>query len=162
MFLQLVWYNHFWKQNKIQNRATRSSTRYDRQLCFLHFFPEFGCKENFQTESELEEHLLTEKYTIPSKVSIMDQVKESFSHRMKGNSSLAFLNNLDDIQVTSVRNKFETTMQPFSTMRWALPVKKKTKFYQKQRTMLFELFMQREKLGKKVSPEQAHMMLRKS
>ena len=92
----------------------------------------------------------------------MDQVKEGFSHRMKGNSSLAFLNNLDDIQVTSVRNKFETTMQPFSTMRWALPVKKKTKFYQKQRTMLFELFMQREKLGKKVSPEQAHMMLRKS
>ena len=92
----------------------------------------------------------------------MDQVKESFSHRMKGNSSLAFLNNLDDIQVTSVRNKFETTLQPFSTMRWALPVKKKTKFYQKQRTMLFELFTQREKLGKKVSPEQAHMMLRKS
>ena len=33
----------------------------------------------------------------------MDQVKESFSHRMKGNSSLAFLNNLDDIQVTSVQ-----------------------------------------------------------
>ena len=91
----------------------------------------------------------------------MDQVKEGFSHRMKGNSSLAFLNNLDDIQVTSVRNKFETTMQPFSTMGWALPVKKKTKFYQKRRTMLFELFMQREKLGKKVSPEQAHMMLRK-
>lgn len=57
----------------------------------------------------------------------MDQVTESFSHRMKGNSSLAFLNNLDDIQVTSVRNKFETTMQPFSTMKWALPVKKKTK-----------------------------------
>ena len=91
----------------------------------------------------------------------MDQVKESFSHRMKGNSSLAFLNNLDDIQVTSVRNKFETTLQPFSTMRWALPVKKKTKFYQKQRTMLFELFMQREKLGNKVSPEQARLMLRK-
>ena len=53
---------------------------------------------------------------------------------MKGNSSLASLNNLDDIQATSARNNSETTMQYFSTMGWALPVKKKTKFSQKQRT----------------------------
>ena len=80
---------------------------------------------------------------------------------MKGNSSLASLNNLDDIQATSARNNSETTMQYFSTMGWALPVKKKTKFSQKQRTMLFEMFMQGEESGKKVSPEQAHLMLRK-
>ena len=46
-------------------------------------------------------------------------------------------------------------------MGWALPVKRKTKFSQKQRTMLFDLFMQGEKSGKKVSPKQAHLMLRK-
>ena len=70
-------------ENKIQNRGTSSSTRYDRQLCTLHFCPEYDCKENFQTESELEKHLLTGKHAIPHKVSIMDQVKESFIHRMK-------------------------------------------------------------------------------
>ena len=40
-------------ENEIQNRATNSCTRYDRQLHSLHFCPEYGCKENFQTESEL-------------------------------------------------------------------------------------------------------------
>ena len=52
-------------ENKIQNRATSSFTSYDRQLYSLHFCPEYGCKENFQTESELEQHLLTGKHTIP-------------------------------------------------------------------------------------------------
>ena len=150
-------------KNKIQNRATSSSTRYDRQLCYLYFCPEYGCKENFQTESELEQHLLTGKHTILCKVSIMDQVKERFIHRMKGNSSLASLNNLDDIQATSARNNSETSMQSFSTMGWALPVKK-TKFSQKQRTMLFELFMQFKCLcrsqERRFSPEQAHLKLR--
>ena len=79
---------------------------------------------------------------------------------MKCNLSLASLNNLDDIQVTSARSNSETTMQSFSTMEWALPVKKK-KFSQKPRTMLFELFMQGEEWGKEVSPEPAHLMLRK-
>ena len=148
-------------ENKIQNRATSSSTRYDRQLCSLHFCPEYSCKENFQTESELEQHLLTGKHTISCKVSIMDQVKKSFIYSMKRNSSLASLDNLDDIRATSARNNSETTMQYFSPMGWALPVKKKTKFSQKQRTMLFELFMQGEESGKKVSAEQAHLMLRK-
>ena len=46
-------------------------------------------------------------------------------------------------------------------MRRVLPAKKKIKFSQKQRTILFELSMQGEKLGKKVSPEQAHLILRK-
>ena len=96
--------------NKIQNRTTSSSTRYDRQLFSLHFCPEYSCKENFQTESELEQHLVTGKHTIPCKVSIMDHVKKSFIHRMKGNSSLASLNNPDDIQATSTRNNSEITM----------------------------------------------------
>ena len=43
----------------------------------------------------------------------MDQIKESFIHRMKGNSSLPPLNNLDDIQATSARNNSETTVQYF-------------------------------------------------
>lgn len=70
---------------------------------------------------------------------------------MKGNLSLASLNNLDDIQTTSARNNSETTMQYFGTMQWALAVKKKTKFFQKQRKILFELFMQGEESGKKVN-----------
>ena len=112
-------------------------------------------------QNELEQHLLTEKHTISCKVSIIDQVKESFIHRMKEISSLASLNNLNDIPAKSPRNNSETMMQYFSTMGWALPVKRKTKFSQKQRTMLFDLFKQGEKSGKKVSPKQAHLMLRK-
>ena len=100
-------------------------------------------------------------HLVPCKISIMDQVKESFIHIMKGNSSLASLNNLDVIQATSARNNSKTTMQSFSTMGWGSPVKKETKFSQKQRTMLYELFMPGQESGKKVSPEQAHLMLRK-
>ena len=85
-------------------------------------------KRIFKQSLELEQHLLTGKHTVPCKVSIMDQVKESFIHRRKGNSSLASLNNLDDIQATSARNNSETTMQYFSTMGWALPVKENKTF----------------------------------
>ena len=114
-------------ENKIQNRATSSSTRYDRQLCSLYFCPEYTCKENFQTKSELEQHPLIGKHIKQCKVSIMDQIKESFIHRMKQNSSLPSLNNLDDIQATSARNNSETTMGS------TLPIKKYTKFSQKQK-----------------------------
>ena len=31
----------------------------------LSLCPEYGCKQYFQTESEFEQHLLTEKHTIP-------------------------------------------------------------------------------------------------
>ena len=85
-------------------------------------------KRIFKQSLELEQHLLTGKHTVPCKVSIMDQVKESFIHRRKENSSLASLNNLDDIQATSARNNSETTMQYFSTMGWALPVKENKTF----------------------------------
>ena len=84
-------------------------------------------KRIFKQSLELEQHLLTGKHTVPCKVSIMDQVKESFIHRRKGNSSLASLNNLDDIQATSARNNSET-IQHFSTMGWALPVKENKTF----------------------------------
>ena len=49
----------------------------------------------------------------------MDQVKENFIHRIKGNSSPVSLNNLDDIQATSASNNSKTTMQYFSKMGWA-------------------------------------------
>ena len=51
-------------ENRIQNRATSSFTRYERQLCSLPFCPDYGCKEDFQIESELEQHLLAGKHTI--------------------------------------------------------------------------------------------------
>ena len=66
--------------NITQNALKRS----DSECCKLHFCPEYGCKDSFETEFELECHVLSGKHSGVKKISTMNQIKESFINRMKG------------------------------------------------------------------------------
>ena len=120
----------------------------------------YGCKDNFKMEFELECHALSEKHSGVKKISTMDQIKESFINRMKGTITSSSL------QTSSIH--FETSssckpvIQPFHEMGWSLPVRKRTRFTDKQRKLLYDIFIQGEESGKKVSPHQAHLQIRKS
>ena len=142
------------------NIAQHTAKRSDRQLCNLHFCPEYGCKDNFETELELECHVLSGKHSSVKKISTMDRIKESFSNRMKGTITST------PLQTSSIH--FETSrsskpiLQPFNEMGWALPIRKKTRFTDKQKKLLYDIFIQGEESGKKNSPHQAHLQIRKS
>ena len=47
-------------------------------------------------------------------------------------------------------------------MGWSLPVRKRARFTDKQRKLLYNIFIQGEESGKKVSPQQVHLQIRKS
>ena len=78
----------------------------------------------------------------------MDQVKESFIHRMEGNWSLASLNNLNNIQATSARHNSQTTMQSFSTMGWGFNSKKENKIFSKVKNNVVWTVYARRGVGK--------------
>ena len=59
---------------------------------------------------------------------------------------------------TSISSK--PVIQPFNKMGWGLPVRKGTRFTDKQRKLLYDIFIHREELGKKVSPQQSHLQIR--
>ena len=45
-------------------------------------------------------------------------------------------------------------------MGWGLPVRKGTRFTDKQRKLLYDIFIHREESGKKVSSQQGHLQIR--
>ena len=70
------------------------------------------------------------------------------------------------MQTSSIH--FETSssskpvMQPVNELGWGLPVRRRTIFTDKQRKLLYDIFIEREESGKKVFPQEAHLQIRKS
>ena len=91
----------------LSNNITQyASTRSVRQLWDFDFCPEYGCKDNFEMELELECHVLSGKHSGIKKISTMDQIKESFIYRMKGTIT-SF-----PLQTSSIHFKTSSSFKP--------------------------------------------------
>lgn len=150
------------ESSTVKRIESKKKKRSDRQLCSLRFCPDSNCTCSFETDADLEEHILSGKHVFPALLSSMDKVRSSFVEKMKLTSELHTPSAGSSSQVLEDHNiEDKDCMSLFKSMGWALPVRSTFRFSKEQKSLLYFYFMQGENSGKKMSPEQVHMKLRK-
>ena len=135
------------EQNNIERREGSSKQRADRQLCSLRFCPDPNCTCSFETNTELEEHILSGSHVYPTLTSSMDRVRSSFVQKMKLTSELhtpsagGGSNLLDDVDIEC--------LNLFKDEGWALPVRSTFRYTNEQKSLLHRYFMEGEISGKR-------------
>ena len=140
-------------------RKKNSKPRIDRQWCNLVFCSYDECTATFTSFTDLEAHMIQGVHSIPKAISSADLVKKSFANRM-----LMAASSHSHVTSTPVpsSSKVIVPSNQLVSKGWALPVRSTFRFNVRQKTFLFQLFENGEKNGKKESPEDAHMAMRKS
>ena len=148
------------------NVLSKKKKRSDREICNLLFCPVATCTCSFDTRSEYDAHLLSELHVFPQKRSSMDFVRSSFVEKLKATSQLfTETTNLEtDIATQTLTQLTEVTpmMTRITDRGWALPQRQFFRYNYEQKKMLYDLFMEGERTGKKKSPDEAHMLIRKA
>ena len=96
----------------------------------------------------------------------MDRVKNAFVTKMKSSSQLHLPLSNDEVNIADM--SLEDAVQCFPIMGrlkelgWALPIRSKFRFTYIQKKLLYGYFIEGEKTGKKMSPEQVEKLLRKA
>ncbi|XP_065670094.1 uncharacterized protein LOC136088903 isoform X2 [Hydra vulgaris] len=144
------------KRNKSLKEKQKRS---DRQLYSLRFCTEMNCTLSFESDAELEEHMLSGLHTVPKSLTSLDKVRNSFVHKMKITSQL-------NMPISSSSNSASVKDKPhcmniFLLQGWALPVRSSFRFSNQQKELLHKYFIRGEESGNKMSPEQVHMQLRR-
>ena len=78
---------------------------------------------------------------------------------MQSTSSLHF--NQSAISSTNISLNAEKHLDCFENEGWALPIRSTFRFNIKQKKILYRYFMEGETTGKKFSPEQVHVLMRR-
>ncbi|XP_065683976.1 uncharacterized protein LOC105845453 [Hydra vulgaris] len=73
------------RRNKSLKEKQKKS---DRQLYLLRFCTEMNCTLSFESDAELQEHMLSGLHTVPKSLTSLDKVRNSFVHKMKITSQL--------------------------------------------------------------------------
>ena len=148
----------------VEKKSMKQKKREDRELCMLLFCPEASCSEHFQTKEELDQHLLSEQHVITVRRSSMDVARASFISKMKVTLQLHTepLNVGIDVSKTQLAEAIKTTpmLKRISEQGWALPKRQTFSYSEIQRNLLFSVFVEGEKTGKKKSPGETERFLR--
>ena len=88
-----------------------------------------------------------------------NHIKKYFANRLLESSSLHSINTSTPTRKVS-SNLDSCSDSPFSNQDWALPIRITFCFNQIQKNFLFNLFADRERTGKKHSPEEVHVTMR--
>nr|XP_047137534.1 uncharacterized protein LOC100207340 [Hydra vulgaris] len=144
---------------KLNKSLKEKQKRSDRQLYSLRFCTEMNCTLSFESDAELEEHMLSGLHTVPKSVTSLDKVRNSFVHKMKITSQL-------NTPISSSSNSASVKDKPhcmniFLLQGWALPVRSSFRLSNQQKELLYKYFIRGEESGNKMSPEQVHMQLRR-
>ena len=145
------------------NIMKMTDKRDDRKLCTLQFCQEIGCSSSFETTNELMEHELSGIHHVPKDVSRMDLVKKLFVGKMKGTHQ-SHTQNLGAVESEVVENDTVTNdlyTRFFGQKGWALPKRTEFRYSNTQKVLLYDYFIAGEESGRKRSPEEVHLMLRK-
>nr|XP_047141455.1 uncharacterized protein LOC124816344 [Hydra vulgaris] len=102
-----------------------------------------NCTLSFESDAELEEHMLSSLHTVPKSLTSLDKVRNSFVYKMKITSQL-------NMPTSSSSNSAS-----------ALPVRSSSRFSNQQKELLYKYFIRGEESGNKMSPEQVRMQLRR-
>ena len=138
--------------------------RESRILNILLFCQEEGCTTVFTSKIEYEQHNLEGRhiYSAPEKGG-MDRVKKSYASRMKLSSQLHallyFSSNESEYDLDSAC-QISSAMSIFKETGWALSVRSNFRYTCKHKKVLYNIFIEGEIKGKKMSPEQVEKILR--
>ena len=144
--------------------SKKKKKRRDHEICNLLFCPEPSCSETFESKNELDEHLLSEQHVVTIRRSSMDIARSSFIRKMKVSSQLhtEHVHLGIDVSETKLADAIEETplLRRISEQGWALPRRKTFRYSYEQKKILYDIFMDGEKTGKKKSPDEAERLLR--
>ena len=115
-----------------------------------------GCSSSFEKKEEFEIHMSVEHKSIETRTS-MDAMKGMFVEKMKSLSGVRSSTSSNVETVSASSNKY---MKMLQTEGWALPVRSNFRFSLEQKNILYKCFMDGEKTGNKMSPEEAEHIIR--
>ena len=157
----------FSKTEQRRRPKSLSKPRDDRVLRNLCFCDIPGCSQVFEDTKAYEAHCLRDEHdNIIQQKSSMDKVKSSYVMLMKMSTPSASLNISAGSSATNTSMDMACAEYPvmefLNQKGWALPVRSKFRFNDRQKRILYDLYMQGEKSNKKVTPEQAVQVIRKN
>ena len=144
--------------------AGMSKKRRDgRTLCDSYFCTEPGCVDSFKDVKAVEMDMISGQHNVPTVATSMDHVKQCYVNKMKM-SKLNALSTVSGQLMSS--DKVHLVEYPdqlciFTKPGWALPVRKNFRFSEKQKKILYKVFMDGEVSGQRMSPKQVYLELRK-
>ena len=128
-------------------------------MCNLIFCTAAHCSATFETFDELESHTVKGIHSVPKAASSFDYVKKSFANRMilaaRSHSSVT------SSPTAPASNTFGAVIQLFLQQGWGLTIGSTFLFNAAQKAFLFKAFENGETTGKKESPEEVHLAMRK-
>ena len=147
------------KERPVLPEAPASTKRWGhRGLCPI-LCSEPLCSDIFDTTEELEKYILENNHSFSIINTSLDKVKSKFITKMK----LSAVNNLPlstNCRISSIQSYYPL-LDIFNEEGWALHTRSKFRFNDKQKTLLWQYFIDGEKSGKKKKPEEVQMLLRK-
>ena len=124
-----------------------------------------SCSDIFDSISDYEQHMLSGRHTITEKRSSMDEARASFVEKMKLLSqthSVSSTNGVKQTDITLSEAKAKVPLMVRITERgWGLPRRLKFRYSYKQKLLLYNVFMDGEKSGRKKSPDETERLIRK-
>ena len=131
----------------------------DRQMCNLIFCTAAHCSATFEAFDELESHTVKGIHSVPKAASSFDYVKKSFANRMiLAARSHSFVTSSPTAPAS---NTFGAVIQLFLHQGWGPTIGSTFLFNAAQKAFLFKAFENGETIGKKKSPEEVHLAMRK-
>ena len=149
-------------QGDCSSDNTSKKKRADRRTCASLFCSEPFCSEIFDTMEEYEAHIISGRHTIPERQSSMDNARASFVQKMKISAQSHTLITSESVNILdiSMAEAQIPTMQRVSERGWALPKRSNFRYSHKQKLLLYNIFMEGERSGKKKSPDEAERIVR--
>ena len=141
-------------------RPLSTKRRKNRSLCSILFCSEPLYSDTFDTTEQLENRVFENKHSFSKIKTAMDKVKSTFITKMKSSA----VNNLpmsSTRRISSMQSNCPL-FDIFNREGWALHTRSNFHFNGKQKALLWNYFINGEKTGKKKTPEEVHMLLRKA
>lgn len=123
------------------------------------------CTDTFESQVDLDNHLLSEKHTISLHKGSWDYVRSSYIEKIKVSSQFHTTCSSSEATLATVDITDATSqvalMENFTIQGWALPQRSNFKYSYLQKKLLYDMFMDGENNGKKRTPEQAALEIRR-
>ena len=130
----------------------------------LLFCLEIECTEVFEDEDTFENHMLKDIHTVAKETSAMDVVKSTFVRMMKVTSADHQIHPSSKVCSLNTTLSVECETIPLMSMikeqGWALPKRSNFRYNYFQKKILYDIFIDGEKTGKKKSPEEVKKLVR--
>ena len=119
--------------------------------------------DSFKDVKAFEMHMISGQHNVQTVGSSTDHVKQCYVNKMKMSKPNALSTVSGQLMSSKKAHlvEYPDQLRIFAKPGWVLPVRKNFRFSENQKKILYTVFMDGEVYGKKMSPEQVHLELRK-